>query len=238
MNNTILSDFKKHKLNFKTNNEGENEYYLKVMDLLVSSTIPNKKKKKKKIHNYFNSTTGFYHDDELLKEYNFRVHGDTKGRKVTYIKKEKNCSSCGGQLFHDNENCHIVCTSCGLCKKNVVYDSTIDTEFNYIKYDRTYQKSNHFSNCLKKCKRLPEFHKNKIEEQFKEIEYPLHQIYKANGKEFLNYKFIIRKLLILNNLKQFLKFYPVLKSNQKVRVHDRLWFQLCEQLEMKYIATL
>lgn len=235
MDKTILNDLKKHKSQFKKNKDEENLYYLNVMDLLIDSQKLNKKKN---IYDYFGNKNGFFHNDDLYNEYMFRVYGDTSKKKLTYAKIEKTCKFCNIRLFYDNNSCKVVCPNCGYCIKRMVFDNSFNPKTHYIKYEKNYKKTDHLSNCLKKRSKIPTYIKNLIEYKFNELSFPMQKIYKNNRKNFLNYPYVIRKILELLNQKKYMDYFPLLKSNKRIRQHDKLWRKLCIEMKWKFIPTL
>ncbi len=58
-----------------------------------------------------------------------------------------------------------------------------------------------------------------------------------NRINFLNYYYIIHKLLESMNQVVILKHVPRLKSKHRTLEHDRIWRRICIQLECEFIKT-
>lgn len=61
---------------------------------------------------------------------------------------------------------------------------------------------------------------------------------KLNRKNFLNYYYVIYKLLEMMGEHHFLIYIPKLKSKYRLRAHDKIWESICEMLNFEYIKTV
>lgn len=55
---------------------------------------------------------------------------------------------------------------------------------------------------------------------------------------FLNYYYVLHKIFEIKNNHEFIKYCPLLKSNDKLIQQDMIWKQICKKLNWKYIASI
>ena len=120
-----------------------------------------------------------------------------------------------------------------------MYDDCYDkTRCTNIQYQRHYAKSDHLQRCLKKHKNIPFNVRKRLEYTFKKISLPLQNVYKDGRKNFLNYPYVIRKILELNGDKDYINQFPILKSEKRILEHDKIWYKLCKIMNMEFIPTI
>lgn len=87
---------------------------------------------------------------------------------------------------------------------------------------------------------LPPYINKSIEDKltlyFKDILY-VYNSFKSNRTNFLNYHYVIYKLLEMMKHDELLIFIPLLKSKYRLRQHDKIWLEICNALEFEYIKT-
>ena len=69
---------------------------------------------------------------------------------------------------------------------------------------------------------------NRIKRRFKEIQEPFDIFCPKNRKNFLNYSYVIRKCCELINRSEYCHYFPLLKNNNKLRIHDSIWKKICQ----------
>jgi len=86
---------------------------------------------------------------------------------------------------------------------------------------------------------------NELEQQlrimFDEIQVPFEKYRKIvcpARKNFLNYNYTFFKMCQLLNKDEFLNFFPLLKSREKLYEHDLIWKGICTDLRWEYIASI
>jgi hypothetical protein len=57
-------------------------------------------------------------------------------------------------------------------------------------------------------------------------------------KNFLNYNYTFHKMLQLLNKDEFLLFFPLLKSREKLYIHDLIWKGICKDLLWEFIPSI
>ena len=76
---------------------------------------------------------------------------------------------------------------------------------------------------------------------FDEIQGPFEKYRKIicpSRKNFLNYNYIFFKMCQLLNKDEFLNFFPLLKSREKLYEHDLIWKGICKDLRWEYIPSI
>lgn len=81
---------------------------------------------------------------------------------------------------------------------------------------------------------------HKLKAMFYEIQLPFEQCpssIKRGRTNFLSYAFVLYKLCELNGWDEFLPYFPLLKSDDRLRVHCAVWRYICKELEWPYYLT-
>jgi hypothetical protein len=77
----------------------------------------------------------------------------------------------------------------------------------------------------------------KIVTMFKMIDRLWCTIEKDRRMSFLNYYYIIHKLLELMGQTELMLQVPLLKTRLRIKQHDTLWNQVCEKLDWGWLPT-
>lgn len=78
----------------------------------------------------------------------------------------------------------------------------------------------------------------KIRNMFKEIQEPFAKYCPKNRKNFLNYNYVLYKFCELLELDEFKKCFPLLKSREKLIEQDKIWENICKELDWQYIESI
>ncbi len=78
---------------------------------------------------------------------------------------------------------------------------------------------------------------DKIVRMFKMIDRVYHKIEKDKRRSFLNYYYILYKLLELMGQSELLPQVPLLRTRLRLRQHDFIWKSICEELEWTWKST-
>lgn len=74
---------------------------------------------------------------------------------------------------------------------------------------------------------------NKIKEMFQQIQQPFEKHKPANRKNFLSYSYTISKFFQILGLHEFAKYFPLLKSVDKLRQQDEIFKKIVEEMAQK-----
>lgn len=84
---------------------------------------------------------------------------------------------------------------------------------------------------------IPREVEDKTIKMFKQIDRAYCSIYKDERKSFLNYNYILYKLLELMRQDEILPRIPILRTRVRLRQHDIIWHQICSELDWTYKPT-
>lgn len=79
---------------------------------------------------------------------------------------------------------------------------------------------------------------NKLMNMFDLIQEPFEKYCPKTRKNFLSYSFTLHKFCQLLNRNDLLIYFPLLKSREKLFEQDKIWKNICAELEWKYISTI
>jgi hypothetical protein len=79
---------------------------------------------------------------------------------------------------------------------------------------------------------------DKLCAMFKDIQGPFLKHCPKDRKNFLSYSYVLYKFFQILGLNEYLKFFPLLKSREKLYVQDQIWKKICEDLNYKIIPSL
>jgi hypothetical protein len=79
---------------------------------------------------------------------------------------------------------------------------------------------------------------DKLKQMFKEIQVPFLKYSPLNRKNFLSYSYVIHKFIQLVNQEEYLKYFPLLKSREKLHQQEQIWKKICDDLGWKFIRSI
>jgi hypothetical protein len=77
----------------------------------------------------------------------------------------------------------------------------------------------------------------RIRAMFKETQAPYQKYRQPGRKNFLSYNYVFHKFFQLLDMKEFLPFFPFLKSRQKNYKQDIVWKKICNDLGWKFYRS-
>ena len=78
----------------------------------------------------------------------------------------------------------------------------------------------------------------KLRIMFREIQYPFMKHCPRNRKNFLSYSYVLHKFVELLSLDEYKKCFPLLKSRNKLEEQDKIWCDICKELQWQYIPSI
>lgn len=78
----------------------------------------------------------------------------------------------------------------------------------------------------------------KIRSMFKQIQVPFLKYSPPNRKNFLSYSYCIHKFLQLLEMDEYLMYFPLLKSREKLQAQDNIWKKICEDINWQFVKSL
>ena len=73
---------------------------------------------------------------------------------------------------------------------------------------------------------------------FKEIQNPFQKHCPKHRKNFLSYSYVIHKFIQLLGIDEYLIYFPLLKSREKLYQQDKIWKEICNDLDWQYINSI
>ena len=73
---------------------------------------------------------------------------------------------------------------------------------------------------------------------FREVQAPFEKHCPANRSNFLSYSYVLYKFCELLGEDEYLPYFPLLKSKEKLRQQDVIWKGICGELMWEYIPTV
>ena len=90
----------------------------------------------------------------------------------------------------------------------------------------------------KKLPTLPVNVQQTMKRMFKETLQLFSEICPNTRTNFLSYSYVIRKFLEILNERQYIEYFPLLKSKEKLYQQDLIWKTICNKLKWKYYPTI
>ena len=78
----------------------------------------------------------------------------------------------------------------------------------------------------------------KLRSMFKQIQTPFLKHSPAKRKNFLSYSYVLKKFLQLLEKDEFLIYFQLLKSRDKLASQDKIWKSICEEVGWQFIPSL
>jgi hypothetical protein len=79
---------------------------------------------------------------------------------------------------------------------------------------------------------------DKLRFMFKEIQTPFQKHCPKYRKNFLSYSYVIHKFIQLLDIDQYLIYFPLLKSREKLYQQDKIWKNICNDLNWQFINSI
>ena len=79
---------------------------------------------------------------------------------------------------------------------------------------------------------------DKLCNMFRNIQAPFLKHCPKDRKNFLSYSYVLYKFFQILGLHEYLKYFPLLKSREKLYVQDQIWKKICLELNYEIIPSL
>ncbi|AUF82346.1 putative late transcription factor VLTF3-like protein [Tetraselmis virus 1] len=86
--------------------------------------------------------------------------------------------------------------------------------------------------------RIPPALEAQLRRMFAQIQVPFMKHAPPNRRNFLSYSFVLHKFLQLLGHDELLEHFPLLKSRNKLFEQDRVWKDICKELNWEFIRTI
>ena len=135
-------------------------------------------------------------------------------------------------LLELNKNKHI--------KVSEINNKQIREILKKLKYNKYYEHIPNIINIISgnNAPTLEAQHEELLRNMFKEIQMPFMKHCPQERKNFLSYSYVLHKFCELLELDNLLKYFPLLKSREKLQQQDKIWKNICLELKWEYIASI
>lgn len=86
--------------------------------------------------------------------------------------------------------------------------------------------------------RLPPELEQKLRIMFQEIQEPFERFAPSSRKNFLSYSYVLFKMCELLGEDEYLPYFPLLKSAEKLHQQDMIWKKICQHLRWEYFPSV
>ena len=109
-----------------------------------------------------------------------------------------------------------------------------------LKYNKYYEHIPHIITVIggNKAPTLLNQYEELLRNMFKEIQIPFMNNCPDDRKNFLSYSYVLHKFCQLLELDELLIHFPLLKSREKLQQQDKIWENICKDLNWQYIASV
>jgi len=124
-------------------------------------------------------------------------------------------------------------------KKNITY-SKIKEFLKKLKLNKYYEHIPHIITKITGEKRNPinQELENTLIQMFNEIQTPFEKCCPKTRKNFLSYSYTLYKFFQLLDKNEYLKYFPLLKSREKMYEQDAIWKCICKELNWTFISSM
>jgi hypothetical protein len=123
--------------------------------------------------------------------------------------------------------------------KTLTYDKMRDI-LKRLRINKYYEHINYIINRINGIP-TPQFSpelEEKLCTMFRNIQGPFLKHCPKDRKNFLSYSYVLYKFFQILGLKKYLKYFPLLKSREKLYVQDQIWKKICIDLNYDIIPSL
>ena len=127
-----------------------------------------------------------------------------------------------------------------LTDKSLITYHKIKEFLKKLKLNKYYE---HIPNIIHKITGNKQLHisqelENKLVEMFNEIQEPFEKLCPKNRKNFLSYSYTLYKFFQLLDKNDYLIYFPLLKSREKLFEQESIWKGICKELNWKFIKCI
>jgi len=109
-----------------------------------------------------------------------------------------------------------------------------------LRLNKYYEHVPYITNILNGIKppNMPQELEECLRIMFKDIQKPFDDNCPTERKNFLSYSYVLYKFCELLSEDQYLQYFPLLKSKEKLYQQDMIWKKICEKLKWEFIPTV
>jgi len=124
-------------------------------------------------------------------------------------------------------------------KLSDITQTKVKTYLRKLRYSKYYEHATYITNILNGLNPPSMTHEleERLRHMFKDIQEPFEIHCPANRSNFLSYSYVLYKFCELLGEDEYLPYFPLLKSKEKLRQQDVIWKGICGELKWEYIPT-
>ena len=109
-----------------------------------------------------------------------------------------------------------------------------------LKLNKYYEHVPYITNILSGMKppKMTQELEERLRLMFKDIQKPFDKNCPSERKNFLSYSYVLYKFCELLSEDSYLKYFPLLKSKEKLHQQDLIWKKICNDLHWEFIPTI
>ena len=186
----------------------------------------------------------------ISEELTYREEQETSEKIVNYSYKRENHFNEWLSQFQAQETTNIpqevidqLRTELKKIKIKVVEEITharVRSLLKKLKLNKYYEHVPYITNILSGISppKMPQELEERLRIMFKDIQKPFDDNCPSERKNFLSYSYVLYKFCELLSEDSYLKYFPLLKSKEKLYQQDIIWKKICEELRWEYIPTI
>lgn len=78
----------------------------------------------------------------------------------------------------------------------------------------------------------------KIKFMFKQIQEPFMRHCPASRINFLSYSYVLNKIFKILKLDEYVQYFELLKSREKLRTQEAIWEKICDELNWPFYSSM
>ena len=109
-----------------------------------------------------------------------------------------------------------------------------------LKLTKYYEHATHITHLLNGLKppEMSQALEERLRHMFREVQVPFVNHCPKDRNNFLSYSYVLYKFCELLGEDQYLPYFPLLKSKEKLRQQDVIWKKICGEVQWEYIPTI
>jgi hypothetical protein len=109
-----------------------------------------------------------------------------------------------------------------------------------LRLNKYYEHVPYITNILNGIRppRMPQELEETLRIMFKDIQRPFDDNCPSERKNFLSYSYVLYKFCELLSEDEYLQYFPLLKSKEKLYQQDVIWKKICRDLQWEFIPTV
>ena len=128
----------------------------------------------------------------------------------------------------------------GASKRGDIKPAKVRGFLKKLKLNKWYEHTHAICNAINgvPAPKIPQHLENTLKRMFNAIQEPFEKHKPPSRKNFLSYSFTLYKFCQLLGEDEYLQYFPLLKSAEKLYAQDAIWKKICAELSWEFIPSL